>query len=214
MNSSVNPCEDFYEYSCGGWAASHAIPEWKSRTGVTEELEDTQREEIRKQLEKFNLKEKTNMTFSASVTLSAHLYQSCVHLGKQTPEVGVEKLFEVVSSIRGGAHKAWRLGQRLKPEEEKALPKWEEGLVELFANGAIDAIFSVSISPDPKNVSELLINVRRSLLESLIILTLLFYTFKTLARPSRPRSRREGPCRPDEKPKTGHRLQNTNPRIC
>lgn len=165
MNSSVDPCNDFYEYSCGGWASSHAIPEWKSRTGVTEELEETQREDIRKVLEKFDPKIKTNISVSASVSLSAYFYQSCVHLGAQTPEVGVQKLVEVVGSIRGGVHKTWKLGQQVKLEEEKALPKWEEGLVELFANGAIDAIFSVSISPDPKNVSELIINVRKNFLK-------------------------------------------------
>ncbi|PIK43745.1 putative membrane metallo-endopeptidase-like 1 [Apostichopus japonicus] len=30
MNMEANPCEDFYEYSCGGWIKSHTIPEDRS----------------------------------------------------------------------------------------------------------------------------------------------------------------------------------------
>lgn len=30
LNTSANPCEDFYEYSCGGWANVTSIPSWQS----------------------------------------------------------------------------------------------------------------------------------------------------------------------------------------
>ncbi|KAI9099347.1 hypothetical protein DFS34DRAFT_649068 [Phlyctochytrium arcticum] len=33
MNFAVDPCEDFYEYSCGGWIKEHPIPEDKSQVG-------------------------------------------------------------------------------------------------------------------------------------------------------------------------------------
>lgn len=38
MNTNADPCEDFYEYACGGWVASRVIPEEESNLDVLKEL--------------------------------------------------------------------------------------------------------------------------------------------------------------------------------
>ncbi len=51
LDRSVDPCADFYKFSCGGWMAANPLPADRARYGRFDALQDRNREVLRKMLE-------------------------------------------------------------------------------------------------------------------------------------------------------------------
>ena len=69
MNLSVDPCQDFYEYSCGNWVANVKIPQGYSKWGTFGEVYSKNQDLLFK-ASKRNIDIKLSFHFSTKLTFS------------------------------------------------------------------------------------------------------------------------------------------------
>ena len=94
MNPSIHPCEDFYNYSCGGWEATNVIPSGNGIWGVFEQLDRSNHIAIKKILDG------TKMNDVMAVELARQLYRSCMDTDNITSQ-GAEPLLKQLN-LTGG----------------------------------------------------------------------------------------------------------------
>src|ERR1700735_2232464 len=83
MDKTVDPCVDFYTYSCGGWIKKNPIPPDQSSWGTYGKLEDENRAELRAILEEAAQDSRTR---NAVMQKIGDYYASCMD------EAAIEKL--------------------------------------------------------------------------------------------------------------------------
>ncbi|XP_062959646.1 membrane metallo-endopeptidase-like 1 [Cynocephalus volans] len=73
MDPTEEPCDDFYQYACGGWLQSHVIPETNSRYSVFDILRDKLEVILKAVLENSTTKDRP------AVEKAKMLYRSCMN---------------------------------------------------------------------------------------------------------------------------------------
>ncbi|CAL8355461.1 membrane metallo-endopeptidase-like 1 [Gadus morhua] len=73
MDASVKPCENFYQYACGGWLERHVIPETSSRHSVFDILGDKLEIVLKGVLETENEEDRV------AIRKAKTLYSSCMN---------------------------------------------------------------------------------------------------------------------------------------
>ncbi|XP_053378992.1 neprilysin-like [Mercenaria mercenaria] len=78
IDKAVDPCEDFYMYSCGGWKKKTVIPQDRSYYGVSSELTDSI------EVTNKNLLEEDNASYKniSAISKAKDMYASCIDLEK------------------------------------------------------------------------------------------------------------------------------------
>ncbi|WWC89763.1 uncharacterized protein L201_004689 [Kwoniella dendrophila CBS 6074] len=100
LNQTVDPCDDFYEFATGGWAASHSIPADKGLYGAFNEVNDNNKKILFKVLDSIP-SDKPRKDASADEQNLAKLkavYNSCIDIDRLN-DVGRKPLIDLADHI-------------------------------------------------------------------------------------------------------------------
>ncbi|CAG2177165.1 unnamed protein product, partial [Oppiella nova] len=95
LNDSVDPCHDFYAFACGGWEASHRIPNDKDRFNSIDILDDKLLDFMR-----ISLSKNWSTSDSNAVTYASDLYKACIDEETRNAR-GMTPLIEALKSVGG-----------------------------------------------------------------------------------------------------------------
>ncbi|XP_076323660.1 neprilysin-1-like isoform X2 [Tachypleus tridentatus] len=141
MNQSVDPCSDFYTYSCGGWINKAVIPDSAKDSiyDVRKKLEFQTTHRLKALLDGISL---TNP--SSAVTQMKKMYTSCLKMDDNIVN-GVTTLKKMLNDVGG-----WPL---LSKNWTSALYDWVHPTAWMIRQLGTVPFISFTIAPDFRNTS-------------------------------------------------------------
>uniref|UniRef100_A0A1A9VUH3 Peptidase M13 N-terminal domain-containing protein n=1 Tax=Glossina austeni TaxID=7395 RepID=A0A1A9VUH3_GLOAU len=110
MNTSVDPCEDFYQYACGNWKKEHRIPEADTSISTFKLLGSKILDTLKTALE-----EPIASQDNYAIIKAKEFYRSCVNTGTvQIRKIAEDRLKKILKSLGGWPviEDNWRLSSR------------------------------------------------------------------------------------------------------
>lgn len=98
MNLSVDPCEDFWSYSCGGWLHRHTIPSSRTSWSVDAEIEKRLNKYVR---DLIDVPVERDMPDSAERKVKT-MYNKCMDIDA-VDDAGAGPLIKIIDSFGGWA---------------------------------------------------------------------------------------------------------------
>lgn len=77
MDKNIDPCDDFYEFTCGNFLKSTIVPDDKDSVSISSDIVDTINTKLKITMEEPLLKNDTQ-----SLKLVKKLYQTCMNTSK------------------------------------------------------------------------------------------------------------------------------------
>ena len=149
MEESINPCDDFYLYSCGGWLQNNPIPDGKSSWTVDSVLGDNILHTLKRILENSTIAKKTK---SKAVGNVYKFYDSCTD-EKAIKKLGPKPLIDMLNKVG-----QFKMNSGVKEDIFKGTTLTD--LLKIYYKTMMtSSIFSVSVTVDDKNSSSYILKV-------------------------------------------------------
>ncbi|XP_034825301.1 endothelin-converting enzyme homolog [Maniola hyperantus] len=138
LNKSVEPCDDFYEFACGGWIEKNPVPEWATSWDQLAILRERLVFDLKELLE-----DKNDAGLPKSVLKAKALYRTCIDVDK-LEKGGIKPIEELLVSLGLPAR---------PPSAPSANFSWEEVAGRSRRLLGLNALISVQVTEDVRNTS-------------------------------------------------------------
>ena len=151
MDESVDPCEDFYKFSCGNWTKHNPIPKTSSSFSTFSKLNQKVEKQLKAILEH---SQNTNNRFNSMYQKAQNYYLACKDQARIN-KLGAQPLIDLINDIDGWAMGGEGVEFDIKSYDVmKTLRKIQKGFT---SSGG--PLFSVHVSDDPKHTNKHIIEV-------------------------------------------------------
>lgn len=150
IDSDANPCEDFFQYSCGGWIKNHPIPDSEAFWGTFSSLWDANIKLMKRLLTDPAIKNRS----STAIQLAKTFYDSCMNMD-EINKLGAKPIHDIIADLGG-----WNVSENStgKMWDEKSF-NFQEQLKNIQLKYGKSVFFSFTVEADDKNSSSNIIEV-------------------------------------------------------
>ncbi|XP_049979093.1 endothelin-converting enzyme-like 1 isoform X3 [Alexandromys fortis] len=147
LDASIDPCQDFYSFACGGWLRRHAIPDDKLTYGTIAAIGEQNEERLRRLLAR-----PAGGPGGAAQRKVRAFFRSCLDM-REIERLGPRPMLEVIEDCGG-----WDLGGTA---DRPGAARWDLNRLLYKAQGVYSAaaLFSLTVSLDDRNSSRYVIRI-------------------------------------------------------